>query len=448
MKHFPSKLKLLILDYLNSENRAAAIELLNNAIAIAKSSQHWLVLRQCLEIFDKLTLNSDFEFAYAYVRVLVNCGDEGAVLKFTERISPTFTVDQQTRLLLERVWGVLVFGRYQEAEELLHQILENTTDPLLRAKGLERLLWAKHRLFKNWATEEHLVRTLLEGHALGLALIDIGQCFYEENKTVQARSTWLEALAMVEGDKFQKTDVSMRLGVSYLREFELEKALPYLLKAEKDSRHPSAKFIRVRALCSLAALHRVRGEFLVALEIYKQATKIKLSNNDRLEALLNLGRSQRLMNSTDAAIVTLIKASKILSTKDTGIFIELAAAYLRGGYTQDARITLAKSSSAFGADLHLQMIIEAEFLRLEGHFDAALEKLRALPMDSRLMREEVLQFKALFTLARAAGLTVPEPLPYFTQYHFEIFTEGALVVLRNGIDTKISQVAKYLPEIF
>ena len=401
-----------------------------------RQARDWRVLCQIWEeptltgssVFrvEQQVLREETQWRVLIAQILSGCQDEIRLeewLRQCQAIAPL-----EPELIVLQAFVLICAGKYQQTLESLQPVLKSLSGNWL---GLahRRMLWAAHRLQLPW--DQHLLelRQHLQGRNLGLALLDAAHCAYSEHRSNFAQTLAEEALQYLKDDGYHKAWIHVMIGLNLLRDCD-EQAGEHFEQALKLTHQSSAKPLRAKALAGLAAYRRVHGEWRIALELYRRAEAFTLEIEDSLERAqiqLNTGRTQRLagwFNESKATLQNLIQADP---KNADDCWLELSATYLISGQIQQARDALEHVKRVFGADVHLKTILEAELFRQLGKPDLALDLIRSLPFETRVVREEVVQFGALFSLL----VQRPNPLLYPQQTVIRVVAKPKLQVFVN-----------------
>lgn len=417
----PSALRDTVRFMLYREQYSEALRLFEQAANNIRQSRDW---RSLLEVFLVPRPNglADFlvpaellrerDWRILIGRVLSGAREDARLSDWIERcLNATGQLEPELEVL--HAYVLICSARYAHASETLHRVLEHLSGPWL-ALAHQRLIWTAHHLRRPWDTHLEAARHGLAGRGLGLALLDAAECAYSDNDLALSQRLTLEALPLLRGDTLHHAQAHLRLGFDLLRGGDLG-AETHFLRGYQETLKAEGKALRAKALNGLAALRRVQGEWRIALEYYRRASKAAIDADDTHElelASLNTARTQRLSGNPRAAIQTLETALR-QGVKHPDMFrLELAAALLVCGETRTVSTLLEQSRDVYGADRFLYAILAAELARGNGQYGQVLELLRGVPMTERLAREEVTHFPELFAWAAAQGLHVPEPLPF------------------------------------
>jgi tetratricopeptide (TPR) repeat protein len=378
-----------------------ALEVLGLAV------KHICGLAEWQRLCEALTQNFDHssQWAILYSKALTGTRDTQSQLQFTQAFLETTLNNQTAPVLLERVWALLELEKYQEALDLLTQIM-----PLLAGEALgvayKRKGVAMFALGLDWQAEFETAQIMLAGRLLGLTLMDCATCHQRSNNLDAARELLTQALPMLRGDHFHLAWARYNLGEIAARTMNSDAERHYTL-AEQFTRRQDAKAFRSRALQGMGRWRRFNGDLLRAEDAYRQATLTQAEDNDKRAAHWSLGRTLRLMHRTNEALEILEVAKQIQTT--AGIEIERAACWLALGRTDLAKSALEQVDTSLSEPYNsIRLLLMAEFSRLEKNGTQALAFLGQVSFDSFNAREEIAFWTELQSFARLAGLELPK----------------------------------------
>jgi tetratricopeptide (TPR) repeat protein len=433
----PNKVRDIVRFMLEHNKQIEALKILQNAADNIRQTRDWLVLRQ---IWEQPQQEGDPVFTFEPVllgqaswriligRILAGCEDNKTLggwlsecLQKTGRLEP--------ELVVLKAFVLICAGENIEAKRSLEAVLPELTGYWL---GLahQRLLWAQHRLQQPW--EHHLLelRQHLEARALGLALLDVATCAYSDNHDKLAQTIAEEALEYLKDDAYHKARTNLQIGFNLLRVCNPNAEINFT-ESLTETFKPQGKPLRAKALAGIAAFRRFQGEWRISLEYYGRAyttaTEIK-DIYEQHQIMLNKARTYRLSGNCNEAI-NILKDTLEQRPKDPSDFwLEMTAANLKLENNHEAQENFAHVTQVFGADVYLKTILEAELLRKSDKPQLALDLIRSLPFETRVVREEVTQFEELFSLLaeRPKSLTYPE------QTVIRVVTKPKLQVFVNG----------------
>jgi tetratricopeptide (TPR) repeat protein len=377
-----------------------ALEVLDLAVKHICGLAEWQRLREALaQNFDHSS-----QWAILYSKALTGTRDTQTQLQFTQAFLETTLNNQTAPVLLERAWALLELERYQEALDLLTQIM-----PLLAGEALgvayKRKGVAMFALGLDWQAEFETAQIMLAGRLLGLTLMDCATCHQRSNNLDAARELLTQALPMLRGDHFHLAWARYNLGEIAARTMNPDAERHYTL-AEQFTRRQDAKAFRSRALQGMGRWRRFNGDLLRAEDAYRQATRTEAEDNDKRAAHWSLGRTLRLMHRTNEALEILEVAKQIQTT--AGIEIERAACWLALRRTDLTKSTLEQVDTSLSEPYNsIRLLLMAEFSRLEKNGTQALAFLGQVSFDSLNAREEIEFWTELQNFARLAGLELP-----------------------------------------
>ncbi len=437
----PSKIRDAVRYMLDRNHLPEALNVLQSAADNIRQARDWRVLRQIWEqpqqqggkVFtvEPIAFLEQTPWRILIGRILAGCQDEIELERWLKScLEQSGELEPELQVLEGFV--LICAGRYLETKASLYAVLPKLNGYWL---GLahQRLLWASHRLHEPW--EHHLLeaQSHLQGHPLGLALLNATTCLYSEHRTQKAKDLALEALAYLKEDTYHTAWINYQIGLNLLRECD-PLAEHYFLQSLAETFKSEGKPLRAKALAGVAAFRRFQGEWYIALEFYRRAQKAAIEINDSLEQyqiLLNLARTHRLAGRSLEAKQLLEETLKKNPNNPSDFWLELAAAYLKLEQNKQATHSLNQVTRVFGADVHLKSILEAELIRQEKLETQALEKLLELPLETRVVREEAAQFPALFILLGQKGLRV-QVLSYPEQFVIRFVKHPKPQIFING----------------
>lgn len=318
---------------------------------------------------------------------------------------------------LYRAWLALRSEQFEMALELAASVSQ--------ARGFELgLLWRIRgvALFElgrdGWREAFAQAKFILTGISLGRCLLEEGVCEDQSGSAPQARSTWAQALALLQHDPHYAARLRYNIGLSCLR-YLLPEAETHFLEMERLSHQSEARGFRGRAMCGIAASRRALKEFERAAFTYQQAINGAHDEDDLRQAHWGLGHTYRLMGRyTDAlkefdCAANAVKADRNLGT--SWVFVSIAGIHAQSGNQIAARRALERSGTLTNQreDALRAHVIRAELARQNTDLNLALQELEHVPTETLLAREERTCFPALFTIAemtgRAAANIEPEP---------------------------------------
>ena len=421
----PSKIRDAVRYMLDRNRLPEALNVLQSATDNIRQARDWRVLRQIWEqpqqqgdkmfTVEPVMLLKQTSWRILIGRILAGSQDEIELEHWLKNCLET-TGGLEPELVVLEAFVMICAGRYLETKTSLNAVLPKLNGYWL---GLahQRLLWASHRLHEPW--EHHLleVRRHLQGHALGLALLNATACLYSEHRTQQAKDLALETLAYLKDDTYHTAWIKYQIGLNLLRECDPQ-AEQYFLQALAETFKSEGKPLRAKALAGVAAYRRFQGEWRIALEFYRRAHKAAIEINDSLEQfqiMLNMARTYRLEGQYIKSKNTLENILKQNLNDPSDFWLELAATNLKLEMVIEAENALKKVTKVFGADIHLESILKAQLAWQLGNELQAFALLQTIPIKTRVAREETRQFFDLFAWAQQNDLKAPEVLSYPTR---------------------------------
>jgi tetratricopeptide (TPR) repeat protein len=363
-----------------------------------------------LELLDRLPDQVFLKWAALALikaRALVGLGDEWRVVAFLDMAVPHFDDAEAAPLRVERSWALLCLKRFDDAKLELKTALPHLSGDAL-GLAWRRLAWTQQMLGEDgWidAFEKALRSTSLK--RMGFALLDYAKCCYRANQDSEARGHLLKALLHLEHDPHLHSQCRYELGLIQLRhgQFEAREEFELALELALETNDP---ILIAQTWCGVGAARRAQGDWLRA-----EAAYLKVMETEHpyweAEAWCNLGRTYRLASKVKPAMIALERASEL--TPSSTVQLEQAAAFLQWGSIQEAARLVDQVQQPQGADVHLHWILRAELARKTGTLENCLELLRKLPLDKRIVREEVPQWPELFALLHQCDGISVDPLP-------------------------------------
>jgi tetratricopeptide (TPR) repeat protein len=385
----PADLRESLKALIELDRQAMAVRTLERVIDDIHDQHAWVELREVLrETLGFEPLNHQPWLAL-HARVLRGCRDANAILE----ISQTST---DPLVKLERAWALIFVQRYDQAATILETVIPVLTGPAL-GRAYRFLTNTQFQQGNDWKNTWIEVRSRLQGRDLGVALLDEVHQLLESGDGLQAQQSAFEAISLLKDDPYHLAWAQHALGMSYLRENQLERAEHALEQAESISRKRRAKAFRPRALCGMGSLRRLQGDLPLAETHFREAIKHAKEPDDLSEALWGVGHVLRLQHKPGQALEQFKRALRV-STSAKWIEIHRALAHLMLENTVEAREAIVRAGKVIGATRHRLIVARAELARLEGNTELALEELQSLPMDSVTARDESGLFTELFSM--------------------------------------------------
>jgi tetratricopeptide (TPR) repeat protein len=414
-----------------------ALRYLETTLATVQSAGDWTVLGTLVPDLELHIALSSPRWAAATAK-LVTCGGHGNPEGFFRRAIATYSAHRAPGLWLEWGFELYLSARTEEAEVVLERVLPRLRGEALgqawRRLGLTR--FARHRADWPVCFERALAafNAPRSGRARGQVLLDHATCLYTDGATLEARDLALEALPLFKRDPLLRTRALILVGVILTRLLDPE-AATFLEQAEVNTRTGHATVWRAQALQSLAFAHRVRGDWSRSEYRLRQALETCHAERERASVRYALGSLYRQMNQPNLARrefaeVTHADFAEAVTLERAAL--ELEAVSNGTGRLEVARSELSTMTALRGGDLALWRVLRAELARRENDRETMLRELWALDPRSRVAREEVRRFPALFDAARASKLEVPRPLERVRRRDVQVYTTGSLRVYVDG----------------
>jgi tetratricopeptide (TPR) repeat protein len=394
-----------------------------------QTARDWDVLRQIHErIPSKVLLASD-SFTCGYAKTLVGSRRINELFDFTATALPDRTAEVTACLKLERSWAFITEGQWQEACQVLESIFPDLYDAELgiahRRYGL-----AAFKIGQPW--QNHFVRAkaLLNGRALGLAMLDEGHCLERSGQNQEARVLWMQASPHFKKDVFHTAFIHFSIGITALRDDEPD-GEQHLRIAEELTRSESAAGFRADVLIGLCTARRVRGEWARAEASARAAIRIAKEPATFQQAYFDLARTLRLAGGRLYEALEQYQNAHEVMPNAGEAHVSLAACYLALGDANRAREWLRQAGPVTGFSVWLRAIVLAELARQSGDDSEMLKHLEGLPLTMLYVREEVDAWPDLFARVRSLGHAVPLTLERIAQTVVRVEALGVLRVLIN-----------------
>jgi tetratricopeptide (TPR) repeat protein len=412
---------------------------LNLALARSQDLDLWRKTQRLLErIGHRIRLES-LELAFLYAKALMFNDQLQGLLEFKTQTIGHHGMADAARVQLECAKSLLAFRRYPEARDMLEEII-----PYLQGEFLG-IAWGKlglalFYLGKPWQAAFDQAAQSVSGIELGYLLFNQGALFDLNNQDIEARATWLKALAFLKSDSKMLAWTRYNLGMSTLRDLEPQ-AERHFLEAQRFSKNPKNSAARAAVLNGLATSRRMLGEWSRAEAAYREALRIAEDSQDRSHAYFGLARTLRLAGRTSEALEILEVALQDQSLDHDLIQVSRAAVFLALNHNSAARDALSRIGKLVSvSDQWLEKIARAETLRRDGQFERALKLLEALPHQTLHAREEARSFPELMLLLEAAAKPVPKALEYIQGITVQVVAQGVLSVRVNQRPINLSPI--------
>jgi tetratricopeptide (TPR) repeat protein len=406
-----------------------------------------------------LEYSTNFQFVRFSCQLLIRTEHIDLLEQLIGDTISEFSGQEQACLHLEMAYVLLYQQLWSDAAILLEKVLDklNGIDQLLCYR---RLMWANSCLGENWQatfknaqmTIQNLSKTLPVDQILyqkGLLFKDAGTCFNSDQASREAQYHWDQALRYFINHPLQTAQTHTLMAHAYLLVSNLSEAFHHFTRAEQLTLGDTAFETRTSALVGLAGLLRTRGDKRRAKQKYTNAfdniTKY-VSSYDHAMVYWGYTRFLRLCN--DSSSIEIIGAAVKVLPQAYEIQREQIAAHLQFGQFVQAQEQLSQLKRQDGTNFDLQRICHAEIARLEQNPVKTLEWLQGLDWSSRLVREEIRCFPALFAQATELDLPVPEPLPWSDELRVEFFVCGTPVLVVNGDRQEVRHPSQALVLLF
>jgi tetratricopeptide (TPR) repeat protein len=405
-----------------------ALRTLEHAISGVREYQDWQDLHSVFQTIPEIVRLSSPSWATGFARTLRGIRDTQSLLHFTTWALERHRGPPAAPIALEHGWAYLALARHAEALETIQPLIPDLSGQTL-GFAYRCLGDAHFDLGQPWQADFAAARQLLQGRALGLAMLDEGTCFDQSGDHHRARTIWLEAQELLNGDPFHQAWLRYNLGASYLREGNLEAERNFLITAEL-AKSKRAKDFRVWASMGLGAIRRLHGEWQRAETQYRQAIKLARANDERQQAWWGLGHTLRLAGRPAEAFESLHRAAGLGANGLSWVNVSLAGALLDLQRDAEASQTLGRVGPVTGNEVARLAIMRAELSRRNGDTTTALEHLRTLPTNSLTAREELTLFPALRALTE--GIRLPPMLEVQARTLVHVQALGVLSVSVNA----------------
>jgi tetratricopeptide (TPR) repeat protein len=331
---------------------------------------------------------------------------------------------------------------FTQATQMLYSLTDHLENEAL-GRALAGLGYCCFEQRQSW--EVHFVRcqTWLRGLALARALVNYGYCLYQDGQLHKARSVWTQAIPLVKNRIKTTAHVLGNLASVNQELFDLELAEQHYLQLERLSRKPEAIMHRSSAWRGIASLRRFQGEWSRAESAYQKAMELATDDFDRSAAYRGLARVYVLSGRTAKALELLEEG--LLELPDDADTLKGAKArvLLALGNQNEAKALLDGLPAMHNYTDHwLLEMSRAEIARREGQFEAALNHLAKLPLETFLVREEAMRFPELMALLESRGQKTPEPLHYHKGLQVRVQAAGVLQVFVNQRQLHIPPTGK------
>ena len=386
---------------LDAERQDRALEILNLVVGQIQSRTDWLKLRVALE--------QGFEHSQTwtllYCQALTGTRDSTAQIELTNRYLSQQINHFTSPILLERAWALLQLEQYQQAFDLILNIVPFLTHVALgvahRRSGL-----AKFALGLDWQTDFLQAQTQHTGRTLGLTLIESAGCYQRTNQPDTARDLLTKALPLLRGDAFHLAWARYNLGEIAAMTMNPDAERHYVL-SEQLTRRDDARSFRSRAWQGIGKWRRYNQDLLRSEAAYRQAIRFAKESDDVRAAHWSLGRTLRLNHQANEAL-EMLEIARQIQPINHNIDIETAACWLSLNRTDSARRILEQQQVPdFEPYKSIYFLLNAELSRLEKLGMQTLKHLEHVRFDSASAREEIGFWQQLHTFAQLAGVEVP-----------------------------------------
>lgn len=334
-------------------------------------------------------------------------------------------------VLLECAAGLNGLKRYEEARDLLQQIIPNLEGEDLGI-AWSRFAYASFNTKTPWEDAYKNALPLLSGEELGRTLLNYGYCLSMFRRYEEANQVWLEALSYFKKNPYFRAWIRLNLATIGINSVELQ-AERHLLLAIQDLKNPTAQALKAAVWNRLAFFRQLMGEWKRAEFGYLRGLESAKDVFYRQTAYHGLIHVQYLSGQFQPALETLENALHEPEIPHLLLYVVQAKVYLKLSQTARAKAVLEKAGKPkFELEEWPWRIAAAELARQENRLDEAVALLEGLPLDSVNSRAEVIQFPLLFDLMRSAGKEVPQPLEYVKGLTVLVRAQGVLQVSVNG----------------
>jgi tetratricopeptide (TPR) repeat protein len=417
-------------ELISSQRYVDAERVLNLAARDVQESRDWDVLRQIHECIPTEVMLASSTLTCCYAKTLVGSAHIKGLLDFTaSALSKHMNEEVIARLKLERAWAFLAENQWQAVLDLLEQAIPNLHGTEL-GLAYRRYGFASFKIGQPWENHFLKSKSLLNGRALGLALVEQGLCLDLTGRAREARFLWLQALPLLEKDLLHVTWIHFSIGITTLRDDDPD-GEQHLWIAEELTRSQRAAGFRPNVLIGLCVARRVRGEWARAEASARAAIRIAKEPTTFQQAYFDLARTLRLAGGRLYEALEQYQNAHEVMPNAGEAHVSLATCYLALGDANRAREWLRQAGPVTGFSVWLRAIVLAELARQSGDDSEMLKHLEGLPLTMLYVREEVDAWPDLFARVRSLGQAVPLPLERIAQTVVRVEALGVLRVLIN-----------------
>jgi len=368
--------------------------------------------------------------AVCYARTLMNNRLEREVLEFSEAVLPQLPPLEHAELWVDYALALANTGLAREAYTGLEQALPFLS-PELSGVAQRRLGRCAFALGLPWQGHLEASRALLTHppRMWGLTLDVQAWCECESGDLERAQNLWLEALPCFPRDRYFQSWIHYNLGITTLRRGDLQEASAHLREAVRLSQHPEARAMRPTALLGLGLLRRSRGEWLRALQIYRDLLEGVGEVWVEQTALVAYIKCLRLAGLRREALEEATRAT-LRFPDHAPLKVAKAAVHLAWKQKEQARRELEGSPQPqilIPTARWLFYLVQAELCRQAGDEAGIHPWLENVPLDTVQVREEIPFFPELYATLESP----PSPLEHFP-LSVEVQAEGMLEVRVSG----------------
>jgi tetratricopeptide (TPR) repeat protein len=429
----PADLSESLKALLEMDRQAMAVRTLERVMDDIHDQHAWVELRAVITESLGPEVLQQTPWTGLYARVLRGCRDAKTILEISQG-------SDDPMVQLERAWALIFIQQFEQADAILETVIPVLTRAPL---GLAYRFKASIQFEQgtDWQSTWAEVRSRLQGRELGVALLDEVYQLMQSGDGQRGRESALEAAALLERDPYHRAWAQHAIGMSYLREKQIDHAENALTEADQLSRKRRAKAFRARALCGMGSLRRLQGDLTLAEAHFREAIKHAREPDDLSEALWGVGHLLRLQQKPTQALEQFKRALRV-STAAKWIEIHRALAYLMLGNCDEAREAIIRAGPVVGATQHRLIVARAELARIEGNTALALEELRSLPSESVTAQDESQLFNELFSMLEPHPTDRAQTNPLLERRKIEISCLEQMTVHVNGRPIAINRASK------
>lgn len=379
-----------------------------------------------LPLFSPADLRDQPELLVLVARVLCAARQPGKLLALVEPLGPG-RLRPETEIYAG--WAWLSTGQPERTLQVAPDL--SRVDPHHLGLYWRFQAEAKARLKQPWRVEMAQAKRWLRGLALGRCLLEEGTLLSIEGHLGAARGSWAEAIGYLGSDPYYQAWANYNIGVA-LQVSNPARAEHYLLESQRLSSLGAGERFRARALCGLAGVRRLLGDWQRALDTYTRATKAPGDPSDIVEAHWGRGNMLRLIGWPEQALRSFKDALLLQVPGQRWLHVDIAAVNVMLEDTARAYEALEGAGDLGARSQSLKRVVELELRRISGGAVFKSGEPPDLPLQSTWLAHETYCFPALFAelgLLESLRALVPPPVSH---NRVEVVASDALGVKVNG----------------